>query len=171
MPIKGIVFLAGVAALVAYILVSGVGSSAWVSEGSRAPVFTVRNLEGEEISLSDLRGRVVFLNFWRTDCPPCAAEMPDLELVAKKFAGRKFAMMAVSMDLDTNEVARFYRQRHLTMPAYIDPHQKISGKYNVKLTPESFVIDSTGKVAKYYIGAMPWTSPQMLAMLDGMIPR
>jgi peroxiredoxin len=171
MRIKPFVFLAVVAALVAYILASGAGRGTWIYEGGRAPAFKVRNLQGKEVSLEDLTGRVVFLNFWSTDCPPCAAEMPDLERVAKTFEGRKFEMMAVSLDINKEDVARFYRERNLTMPAYLDPHKKAAGKYNVRLTPESFVIDSNGTVAKYYVGRHAWTSPPMLAMLDEMIPE
>jgi peroxiredoxin len=171
MPIKPFVFLTLVAALVAYILASDAGTGTWVHEGGRAPAFKVRNLAGEEISLEDLAGRVVFLNFWRTDCVPCALERPDLERVAKVFAGRKFEMMAVSLDLNQDDVARFYRERSLTIPAYLDPHKKVAGKYNVRATPESFIIDSNGHVAKYYVGPHPWTSPPMLAMLVELIPE
>jgi peroxiredoxin len=171
MRTKPLVFLTVVAALVAFVLASEVEIGTWVREGGRAPSFKVRNLQGEAISLEDLRGRVVFLNFWTTDCPPCAAEMPDLERVAKTFAGRKFDMMAVSLDLNSDDVARFYRERNLTMPAYIDPHKRVAVKYNVRATPESFIIDPNGNVAKYYVGPYAWTSPPMLAMLDEMIPE
>jgi peroxiredoxin len=171
MRIKPLVFLTVVAALVAYVLASDVEIGTWVREGGRAPAFKVRNLQGEAISLEDLKGRVVFLNFWRTDCVPCAAEMPDLERIAKTFAGRKFDMMAVSLDLNPDDVARFYRERNLTMPAYIDPHKSVAVKYNVRATPESFIIDPNGNVAKYYVGPYAWTSPSMLAMLDEMIPE
>lgn len=171
MRIKSLVFFACVAGLAAYILLSGVGSTSLVREGSRAPAFTVRTVDGREVSLEDLKGHVVFLNFWRTDCPPCAAEMPDFELIAKTFSGRKFEMMPVSLDFEKDDVSSFYRTRNLTMPAFFDPHQKVAGKYNITGTPETFVIDSEGNVAKYYLGRQRWTSPQMLAMLDGMIPN
>src|SRR5215207_3538967 len=108
MRIKPIVFTSSVLALVAYILIAGVGSTSLVRAGSDAPTFKVRKLDGAEVSLSNLKGRVVFLNFWRTDCAPCEAEMPDLELVAQKFAGRNFEMMPVSLDFDSNNVAEFY---------------------------------------------------------------
>ena len=171
MRLKPVVFLAVVTALVAYIFLSGAGSTALVRAGSEAPTFIVKNLEGEEVSLDDLKGRVVFLNFWRTDCPPCAAEMPDMELLAQRFNGRKFAMMPVSLDLDAEAVSRFYSARRLTMPAFFDPHQRIADKYHITGTPETFVIDSEGKVARYYIGPQHWTSPQMLAMLEEMVPN
>jgi peroxiredoxin len=168
---KPLLFFIGVGVFVAWIFFSGTGSSAPVRAGSRAPTFTVKNLEGEEVSLNDLKGRVVFLSFWRTDCSPCAAEMPNLEFLAKTFSGRKFAMMPVSLDLDSGNVSRFYSERYLTMPAFLDPHQSVADRYNITGTPETFVIDSEGNVAKYYLGPQSWTSPRMVAMLDGMIPE
>ena len=168
---KPVVFLTVVAALVTYIFVSGAGTLAGVGEGRLAPTFTVKNLAGEAIALADMKGRVVLLNFWRTDCAPCAAEMPDMELVATHFKGRKFEMMPVSLDSDADAVARFYREQNLTMPAYHDPYKRVAGKYNVRATPETFLIDSNGKIAKYYIGPKQWASPQMLAVLNAMIPE
>jgi cytochrome c biogenesis protein CcmG, thiol:disulfide interchange protein DsbE len=164
-----VLFLLSVGTVVVYILMSGFGSNSWVRKGSPAPSFTVKTLEGEEVSLEDLKGRVVFLNFWRTDCGPCVAEMQDLELLAEKFRGRKFQMMPVSLDIEAEDVTRFYYARDLNMPAFFDPHQKVADKYNISGTPETFVIDREGNVAKIFIGQRNWTSPEMVEMLEEMI--
>jgi peroxiredoxin len=168
--IKPLVFLAFVALMVAYVLYSGIGSNPLVRAESIAPDFTLKSLDGREVSLSDFRGSVVFLNFWRTDCVPCAAEMPEMEAVQRIFKGRKFQMMPVSLDFDTEDVARFYEKHNLTMPAYLDPGQNVSSRFNVVATPETFLIDSEGKVAHYYVGERRWASPKMLAQLEKMIP-
>jgi cytochrome c biogenesis protein CcmG, thiol:disulfide interchange protein DsbE len=97
--------------------------------------------------------------------------MPDMELLAQRFEGRKFSMMPVSLDLNADAVSRFYYAQNLTMPAFLDPHRNVADKYNITGTPETFVIDGNGKVAKYYLGPHPWTSPQMLAMFEEMIPN
>jgi peroxiredoxin len=170
MQIKPLVFIACVMLSVAYIFHSGMGSDPLVRKGSKAPDFTLKTLDGKEVSLSDFRGSVVFLNFWRTDCPPCVAEMRDMELVQKVFKGRKFQMMPVSLDMDTSDVAAFYREKGLTMPAYLDPGQNVSDLYKVAATPETFLIGSDGTVAKFYIGQQPWASPEVLAQLESMIP-
>ena len=170
MRTKPLAFFTFVALMVAYVLHAGIGSSSLVRAGSIAPDFTLKSLDGREVSLSDFRGSVVFLNFWRTDCKPCAAEMPEMDLVQKVFKGRKFQMMPVSLDFDTEEVARFYDKHNLTMPGYLDPGQNVSTRFNVIATPETFLIDSEGRVARYYVGERRWASPEMLAQLEKMIP-
>jgi peroxiredoxin len=167
---KPLVFLACVTLLTAYVLRSGGGTNPLIRKGSRAPDFTFTTEAGQQVSLADFRGSVVFLNFWRTDCAPCVAEMPDMETVARVFKGRRFHMMPVSLDIDSSEVSRFYRENNLTMPVYLDPGRNVASLYDILGTPETFVIDSEGIVAQYYIGPQRWASPQMLARLDKLIP-
>lgn len=167
---RPLVFFACVALLAAYVLRSGAGSNPLIRKGSKAPDFTVRTPEGQPVSLADLKGSVVFLDFWRTNCVPCAEEMPDMETVTRVFKGRKFHMMPVSLDVDTSEVSRFYREHNLTMPAYLDPGLNVASRYDILGTPETFIIDGDGTVAEYYMGARKWASPQMLARLDKLIP-
>jgi peroxiredoxin len=168
--IKPLVFLACVVLLTAYVVRSSTGNHEFVRTGSRAPEFTVRNLEGKEAALSDFRGRLVFLNFWRTDCAPCAAEMPDMEIVSRVFKERRFQMMPVSLDVDEEDVFRFYREHKLTMPSYMDPGDNVSPKFNITGTPETFLIDADGNVVRYYVGQQRWASPEMLAQLERLIP-
>ena len=170
MQIKPLVCIACATLSIAYIFHSGAGSNPLVRKGSKAPDFTLKTLDGKEVSLSDFRGSVVFLNFWRTDCPPCAAEMPDMEEVQKVFRGRKFQMMPVSLDMDPVDVAAFFREKGLTMPAYLDPGQNVSDLYDVFATPETFLIGSDGTVEKYYVGQQHWASPEILAQLESLIP-
>ena len=90
MNIRPLVFLACTTLAVAYIFLSAAGTQPLVRQGSTAPEFTLTDLDGRRVSLSDFHGSVVLLNFWRTDCVPCAAEMPDMEILQQKFKGRKF---------------------------------------------------------------------------------
>jgi len=169
--IKPLVFLACTTLAVAYIFLSAAGSHPLVRQGSTAPEFTLTDLDGREASLSDFRGNVVFLNFWRTDCLPCAAEMPDMEILQKKFKGRKFQMMPVSLDVDAGDVASFYEEHNLTMPAYLDPGANVASRYATTGVPETFLIDTDGTITRYYFGKQPWASSTMLAQLDQMIPQ
>lgn len=170
MNIRPLFFLACVTLLAAYALRSGVGGNPLIRKYGKAPDFTLETAEGQRVSLKDFRGSVVFLNFWRTDCVPCAVEMPDMETVARVFKGRKFHMMPVSLDMESSDVSRFYREHSLTMPAYLDPGMNVASLYDIRGTPETFIIDSEGTVAQYYIGPQKWASPQMLARLDKLIP-
>jgi peroxiredoxin len=79
-------------------------------------------------------------------------------------------MMPVSLNKDASDVAAFYREKGLTMPAYLDPGQNVSDLYKVHGTPETFLIGSDGTIVKYYVGQQPWASTFGLAQLDSMIP-
>lgn len=171
MRIKPLVFIALVTLAVAYIFYSGAGTHPLVRKGSKAPDFTLKTPDGRAVSLRDFRGSLVFLNFWRTDCVPCAEEMPDMEVVERTFKGRKFQMMPVSLDIDAGDVAAFYEDKALTMPSYLDPGQTVSDRYDVAATPETFLIGPDGMIVKYYVGRHPWASPKMLAQLGAMIPE
>jgi peroxiredoxin len=95
--------------------------------------------------------------------------MADMDRVARAFEGRRFEMMPVSLDIDSEEVRRFYRDRSLTMPAYIDPGRNVASRYDVRATPETFIIAGDGTVAEYYVGPRRWASPDMLARLEKLI--
>jgi peroxiredoxin len=172
MPIKPIVFFLAVG-LVAFSFVyyqaTHTGAPRMVNIGDVAPDFTVNDSEGKQLKLSDLRGNLVFLNFWATWCPPCVHEMPEMELLNRAFKDRKFQMVAVSVDDNWETVAGFYKEHNLSLPAYLDAGQKVSTRYNVFKFPETFIIDRNGHVLKHYIGEQRWASPQLLASFDTLI--
>ena len=170
MRLKPVLFIAGVALAVALVLHFNIGSRPLIRAGARAPAFNVATQDGKRVSLDDFKGSVVFLNFWRTDCVPCAEEMPDMEAVARRFQGRKFQMMPVSLDVDPGAVAEFYRSHGFTMPAYLDPGSRAAEKYQITGTPETFVISPEGVVIRYYFGPQKWASPGMLALFDKIVP-
>jgi peroxiredoxin len=172
MRIKPLVFfliVGSFAGFLVYRQATKSGSPGVVNIGELAPDFTVGDKEGAEIKLSDLRGNLVFLNFWATWCPPCVDEMPEMELMNRAFKDRKFQMVAISVDSDWEKVSTFYKDHKLTLPSYLDSGQKISSKYNVFKFPETFVIDRNGYVLKHYIGEQRWASPQLLASFDALI--
>jgi cytochrome c biogenesis protein CcmG/thiol:disulfide interchange protein DsbE len=96
--------------------------------------------------------------------------MPDMEVVQSTFKGKKFQMVPISLDLDSDLVSSFYREHNLTMPAYLDPGQNVASRYNITGVPETFLIDTEGTVVRRYIGQHPWASTQMLAQLEKLIP-
>ena len=172
MQIKPILFFLIVGSVAGYFVyhqATHSGTANVIDIGELAPDFTVGDKEGTEIKLSDLRGNLVFLNFWATWCPPCVHEMPELELMNRAFKDRKFQMVAISVDEDWEKVSNFYKDHNLSLPAYLDAGQKVSSKYNVFKFPETFIIDRNGYVLKHYIGEQRWASPQLLASFDTLI--
>ena len=172
MNIKPLVFfliVGSIAGFLVYRQATHEGVPGIINIGELAPDFTVGDEEGTEIKLSDLRGKLVFLNFWATWCAPCVHEMPEMELMNRAFKDRKFQMVAISVDGGWGDITAFYKKHNLTLPTYLDSGQKVSSRYNVFKFPETFVIDRNGYVLKHYVGEQRWASPQLLASFDALI--
>lgn len=122
--------------------------------GSQAPDFELRLLDGTMVRLSDYRGRVVFLNFWASWCPPCRAEAPLLEFTWRQVKDRGVIFLGVNMQ-DTNEGARrFIEEFEITYPNGRDLQSRIAINYGVYGIPETFFIDREGRITYKHIGAL-----------------
>jgi peroxiredoxin len=170
MRIKPILFFA-VVGLIAGFLIYRQADARVVAVGKPAPDFTVKDQSGNTLKLSDLRGNLVFLNVWATDCLPCVQEMPDMEVMNHAFKERKFKMITVSIDTDWKPVEKFFKDHRLTMPVYLDPGRDLYTAYQLTGTPETFIIDGNGILLKHQIGADRWASDSMLAAMDKLIQK
>jgi phosphatidylglycerol:prolipoprotein diacylglycerol transferase len=129
--------------------------------GKTAPDFVAQDLQGQAVRLSAQRGKVVFLNFWTTWCPPCRMEMPSMEALSKKFAAEDFVMLAISEDDGGAPVVKkFVDEMKLTFPVLVSPTGEIGRSYGVFGYPETFIIDREGKQVARYIGPRDWKDPQ-----------
>ncbi|HET8609963.1 MAG TPA: TlpA disulfide reductase family protein [Burkholderiales bacterium] len=124
-----------------------------------APQVTFTSLTGNQFSTEGLRGKVVMVNFWATDCPGCIAEMPKLVATYNKFRDKGFEMIAVAMQSDPpNYVLAYTKQNNLPFPVALDPMGKIANAFgNVQLTPTSFIIDKRGNVISRIVGEPDFT--------------
>lgn len=131
-----------------------------------APASTFTTLEGKPITLNDLRGKIVLVNFWATSCPGCIKEMPDLIETYNQYKGRGFEVVAVAMSYDPpNYVANFAKTRQLPFPVTLDvngEHARAFG--NVQLTPTSFIIDKDGHILEQKLGDLDFA--KLKALLD-----
>ena len=115
--------------------------------GKPAPSFSSERLGGGTLALESLRGRVVLLNFWAVDCPPCRIEMPELEKIHRRYSGRGVRVLGITeMDPTRNQVARFVAEIGVTYPILLDPGARIGGLYGIEAHPTSVVIDMRGTV-------------------------
>jgi peroxiredoxin len=123
-----------------------------------APEVRFAALSGESFSTSDLRGKVVLVNFWATWCTTCVAEMPRMIDTYRKFAPRGYEMVAVAMQSDhPNAVAAFTQKRALPFKVALDGDGGIAKQFGrVHITPTSFLIDKNGRVIKEYVGEPDW---------------
>lgn len=137
--------------------------------GYAAVDFTLPDLSGTPVQLSDLRGKVVFLNLWATWCPPCRAEMPSMQALYDRLKGRDFAMVAVAEDTDAADVSAFVKELGLTFPVLLDSDNHLPARFGVTGYPETFVIDRDGQVIKHVIGPEEWTSPDVLTYFEELL--
>ena len=130
-----------------------------------APDFTVQDAD-RKISLSDLRGKVVVLNFWATWCPPCVDEMPSLVQMQQQMSARGVSVLAVSVDVDESAYHRFLKDHKIDLLTVRDPDQKSNNLYGTIKFPESYIIDRKGVVRRKFWGPVDWTQPEIVDFLS-----
>jgi cytochrome c biogenesis protein CcmG, thiol:disulfide interchange protein DsbE len=132
--------------------------------GMAAPDFTVRDSE-RTVTLSQLKGQVVVLNFWATWCPPCIEEMPSLVEMQQRMKAKGVTVLAVSVDVDESNYRRFLQEHNVNLLAVRDAEQKSNLLYGSFKFPETYVIDRGGVVRRKFIGAVDWTEPDVIEYL------
>ena len=165
--ILSIVVGLGLLALLAFAFFSPYGGRPL--QGEPAPDFSLDLFDGSEVSLSDLRGQVVVLNFWASWCNPCRQEAPDLQEMWEMFEGRGVMFLGLSYK-DAEDASRaFIQEFGITYPNGADPRGKIGRSYGVTAVPETFVIDAEGKVAWIKVG--PVQADELVRRLALMVAQ
>jgi peroxiredoxin len=132
-----------------------------VQVGDEAPNFKLRDLAGNVMSLSQLRGKVVLLNFWATWCGPCRVEMPAMEQLYRTFPRGEFEILAVSTDPQGAAVTRpFQKRMGFTFPILHDSEYRVGLTYGARTIPITFMVDRQGIVRQKIFGARDWDSPE-----------
>jgi peroxiredoxin len=124
--------------------------------------FTLTDLDGKSWNLKDLKGKVVLLNFWATWCPPCRKEMPDLEMLYRRFGAQGFIILGID-DEEAETVKPFIAQQGITYPVLLDPGRKVNTLFRIEGIPKTFVYDRDGKIVAQSIDMR--TGKQFLEML------
>lgn len=128
-----------------------------VQIGDKAPDFALQTMNGEEMKLSDLRGKKVILNFWATWCPPCRAEMPDMQKFYEKNAGEGIEILAVNLtdsEKSLADIEQFMDEFEITFPVLLDEQSEVAMAYYAFSIPTSYFIDSNGAIQQKMVGAM-----------------
>jgi cytochrome c biogenesis protein CcmG, thiol:disulfide interchange protein DsbE len=131
-------------------------------------------ISGKPGHLSDLRGKVVVLDFWASWCPPCVNEAPSLNRLQKYLESRNGVVLGVAADEDPAAFQKFLREQGVNFPTYRDPATKdnrspIALSYGTSMIPEAYVIDRHGRIARKVIGQQRWDSAEMLAYFDAIL--
>lgn len=140
-----------------------------VGVGDRAPSFSIVTDKGRQISAEDFGGKVLVLNFWATWCPPCIEEIPSLDAMAKQLAPRGVVVLGVSVDRNAAAYERFLKQARVSFLTARDPEARISSSYGTFKYPETYVIDSRGRVRQKHIGPRNWTEPEILQSIEALL--
>jgi cytochrome c biogenesis protein CcmG/thiol:disulfide interchange protein DsbE len=123
--------------------------------GKPAPDFQFGGPDEQPVSLSDLQGRPVLLNFWATWCGPCRGEMPYLQQVWDEWQTRGLVLLAINIMESSSEVQSFMQSQGLSLPVLLDSDGAIAAKYGIQAIPTTFFIDSSGVVQEVKEGAFP----------------
>jgi len=138
--------------------------------GQLAPDFTLKDVKGRSYTLSELRGKVVLVNFWATWCPPCRAEMPSMEKLNAMLASDDFVLLAINAEEDALDIVKEYLQESPhSFPVLLDGETAVQRQYGVYAFPETFIIRRDGIIADHVIGAIDWTGPKVLNLIKFLI--
>jgi peroxiredoxin len=127
----------------------GVLSSTHISAktiSGKAPNFTLKSNSGKNIKLSELRGKVVLINFWASWCDPCRQEMPELNKLYSKYNKLGFTILGVNVEKDTKEAMKIIKDDKIVFPILFDSENKVSKLFNVEAMPTSIVVGRDGKM-------------------------
>jgi len=133
--------------------------------GRNAPDFTVQDSD-RKITLSELRGKVVVLNFWATWCAPCVEELPSLVNLQQKMRNKGITVLAVSVDQDESLYRRFVQDHNVNLLTVRDANQKSNNLYGTFKFPETYIIDRNGVMRRKFIGPVDWATPEVVDFLS-----
>lgn len=139
-----------------------------VKSGDIAPNFHLQTLDGEEVQLSDYKGKGVFLNFWATYCPPCKEEMPYMDNQYEKFKDKGVEILAVNVGEPLLTAQKFAQRYDLSFPILMDEREEVYKAYGVKPIPATFLIDKDGNVIDRVTKGL--TEEEIKQMMERIVP-
>ena len=126
-------------------------------------------LDGANVNLKQLRGKVVLVNFWAVWCPPCRKEMPSMARLMTKFSGKPFAILGVNEGESPDEIRAFLKQVPVNFPILLDSEGEYLKSWQVFAFPTSYVVAQQGRVRLGLFGSIEWDSPEALAQLESLL--
>ncbi|KDE48575.1 cytochrome C biogenesis protein [Geobacillus sp. CAMR12739] len=140
------------------------------NKGEIAPDFELRSITGDNIQLSDLRGKTVILNFWATWCPPCRAEMPEMQKFYENNKNNNVEILAVNLtnsERGPDAVSDFVEAKGITFKVVLDEQGDIGNLYGAITIPTSYIIDKNGVIRNKYVGPMSYeTMDRMISEIQ-----
>ena len=139
-------------------------------KGGAAPPLVLKDLSGKTQDLKQYRGKVVLINFWATWCPPCRAEMPSLQRLKAKLAGKPFVILAVDMGEAEPQVKAYIREIKTDFSVLLDKDGRALKAWKVFACPTSYVVDAQGKIRYGLYGASEWDASDKVEKITQLMP-
>ncbi len=136
---------------------------------AKAPDFTLKDMQGRNVTLSSLKGKAVILNFWATWCPPCKAEMPSLNKLYLELRGRGLEVIAVSTDSSLMHVKDYLAKARLDFTIVHDEKRSVLKQYKVFSMPTTFLINREGVIAERIFGEEEWTDADIRKRIEKLL--
>ena len=158
-------------ACAAFFLISCSGSKTEEAKSNQAPAIEIKDLAtGEKVTMEQFKGKVLFINFWASWCPPCKEEMPSLEGLYRELrSDNRFAMLTILYNDDPKNAVDYMMANRYTFPVFTDYDGISAKRYSVTGVPETYIIDKKGALRKRVIGAADWYSPEAKTYLNALL--
>lgn len=141
--------------LTAALILTGAAALRAAFINDSAPAFTLPTMNGKPVSLADYRGKVVFINFWASWCPPCKEEFPELNELANEYRDQGVAVLGINLDKSQNRIQKYLAKIKVhptAMTILLDPKAEVVSKYVARSMPSSFIIDGRGVIRIVHFG-------------------
>ena len=138
--------------------------------GGPAPALELRSLDGHVHRLADYNGNVVLVNFWATWCEPCRDEMPSIQRLKEKLAGRGFVVLAINLDEPEARIRKFLSPLKLEFTFLLDPGKKAARAWDARILPASFVLGPDGRIRYSLVGELDWSRDQVANRISELLP-
>ena len=138
--------------------------------GGPTPGLELRDLDGRAHRLAEYRGKVVLVNFWATWCAPCRDEMPSIQRLKEKLAGKPFMVLAVNLDEPEARIRRFLTQMKVDFTVLLDPEGKAARAWEARVLPASFVIGPDGRIRYSLVGDLDWGDDRVVSRITELLP-
>ena len=132
---------------------------------------SLKDMNGNNISLSDFKGKIVFLNFWTTWCPTCRIEMPSMEKLHQKLKNEDFAMVTINLQESASQVKAFFKEFKLTFTALLDSTGEVGASFGIRAIPTTYILDKTGRIIGLVSGPREWDSKAAIALFENLMDK
>jgi len=132
-------------------------------------VINLKDMNGKNVSLSDFKGKIVFLNFWTTWCPTCRIEMPSMEKLYQTIKNKDFAMVTINLQESASQVKEFFKEFKLTFTALLDSTGKVGASFGIRAIPTTYILDKTGRIIGQVNGPREWDSKKAIALFENLM--